>query len=76
MLYVALTRVGSLDCLTLDDHKTLNVVYSEVFIWVTTTDLLLLLLVFWISAGESSKKCIEIKMYRMYCVYLIIVLID
>ena len=35
MLYVALSRVGSPDCLTLlvrEDHKTRNVVYSEVFV--------------------------------------------
>ena len=35
MLYVALSRVGSPDCLTLlvrEDRKTRNVVYSEVFI--------------------------------------------
>ena len=34
-LYVALSRVGSPDCLTLlviEDHKTRNVVYSEVFV--------------------------------------------
>ena len=34
MLYVALSRVGSPDCLTLlvrEEHKTRNVVYSEVF---------------------------------------------
>ena len=34
MLYVALSRVGSPDCLTLlvrEDRKTRNVVYSEVF---------------------------------------------
>jgi len=42
---------GSPDCLTLlvrEEHKTRNVVYSEVFIYVTTTHLLLLfLLVLW-----------------------------
>ena len=35
MLYVALPRIGSPDCLTLlvrEDHKTCNVVYSEVFV--------------------------------------------
>jgi len=35
MLYVALSRVGSPDCLTLlvrEDRKTRNVVYSEVFV--------------------------------------------
>ena len=35
MLYVALSRVGSPDCLTLlvrEDHKTRNVVYSKVFV--------------------------------------------
>ena len=34
ILYVALSRVGSLDCLTLlvrEERKTCNVVYSEVF---------------------------------------------
>ena len=34
MLYVALSRVGSLNCLSLlvrEDRKTCNVVYSEVF---------------------------------------------
>ena len=34
MLYVALSRVGSQDSLTFlvrEDHKTRNVVYSEVF---------------------------------------------
>ena len=34
MLYVALSRVGSPNCLTLlvrEDHKTRNVVYGEVY---------------------------------------------
>ena len=35
MLYVALSRVNSLDCLTIlvrEDHKIHNVVYNEVFV--------------------------------------------
>ena len=40
MFYVALSRVGSSDCLTLsviEDCKTRNVVYSEVFVYYPST---------------------------------------
>ena len=58
MLYVALSRVGSPDFLTLlvrEDRKTRNIVYSEVFVTSSTIHLLLLLSVLWVSPCGSGE---------------------
>jgi len=61
-LYVALSRVGSPNCLSLlvrEDCKTRNVVHSKVYCLGSSSTYLmqLLLLVLWVSSCGSGKKC-------------------